>query len=94
MSAGDKPFSFTWLLHTYFKLDDVAKTTVSGLTGLTYIDKVCAVCVCVCVCVCVRACVRVCVCACVHVHIQVSVCLYKWLIVESCAIYSFISVVF
>jgi glucose-6-phosphate 1-epimerase len=38
-NKGDRSFSFTWLLHTYFKLDDVAKATVSGLGGLTYIDK-------------------------------------------------------
>jgi glucose-6-phosphate 1-epimerase len=33
-------FSFTWLLHTYFSLPDITKTTISGLGGLTYIDKV------------------------------------------------------
>ena len=38
--ADKEPFSFTWLLHTYFKLPDVSKTTISGLKGLTYIDKV------------------------------------------------------
>ncbi|CAI8020401.1 Putative glucose-6-phosphate 1-epimerase [Geodia barretti] len=32
-------FSFTCLLHTYFSLPDVTKSTVSGLGGLTYIDK-------------------------------------------------------
>ena len=35
-------FSFTCLLHTYFSLPDVTKSTVSGLGGLTYIDKVAA----------------------------------------------------
>lgn len=34
------PFSFTWLLHTYFSVPDVTKVTISGLGGLTYIDKV------------------------------------------------------
>lgn len=33
-------FSFTWLLHTYFRLPDISKTTISGLGGLTYVDKV------------------------------------------------------
>jgi glucose-6-phosphate 1-epimerase len=32
-------FSFTCLLHTYFSLPDISQTTVSGLGGLTYIDK-------------------------------------------------------
>ena len=39
-SAGDKPFDFTTLFHTYFKVPDVTQTTVSGLEDLTYIDKV------------------------------------------------------
>ena len=38
--TDEKPFEFTTLLHTYFRVPDVTKTTVSGLTGLTYVDKV------------------------------------------------------
>ena len=33
-------FDFTCLLHTYFSLPDVSKTTISGLGALKYIDKV------------------------------------------------------
>ncbi len=33
-------FDFTCLLHTYFLLPDVSKTTISGLGGLLYVDKV------------------------------------------------------
>jgi glucose-6-phosphate 1-epimerase len=32
-------FSFTCLLHTYFRVPDVAKATVSSLSGLTYTDR-------------------------------------------------------
>ncbi|XP_064391052.1 uncharacterized protein LOC135338887 [Halichondria panicea] len=32
-------FDFTCLLHTYFLLPDVSKTTISGLGGLLYVDK-------------------------------------------------------
>ena len=39
-TVDKEPFSFTWLLHTYFKLPDVSETTISGLKGLTYTDKV------------------------------------------------------
>lgn len=39
-SADEKPFEFTTLFHTYFRVPDVTKTTVSGLKGLTYVDKV------------------------------------------------------
>ncbi|XP_011408306.2 PREDICTED: putative glucose-6-phosphate 1-epimerase isoform X2 [Amphimedon queenslandica] len=35
-----EPFSFTWLLHTYFAVPDVTKCTISGLSCLTYKDKV------------------------------------------------------
>ena len=38
--VGDSPFSFTWLLHTYLKLNDITMTTISGLKGLSYVDKV------------------------------------------------------
>lgn len=33
-------FDFTCLLHTYFSLPNVSKTTISGLGALKYIDKV------------------------------------------------------
>ena len=39
-STDDKSFEFTTLLHTYFRLPDVTQTTVSGLGGSTYVDKV------------------------------------------------------
>ena len=37
---GDQPFDFTALLHTYFRLPDINKTTVDGLKGCAYFDKV------------------------------------------------------
>ena len=40
LSTGTGPFEFTCLLHTYFLLPDVANTTISGLGGLHYVDKV------------------------------------------------------
>lgn len=39
-NKGDQAFDFTTLFHTYFRVPDVTQTTVSGLKGLTYIDKV------------------------------------------------------
>ena len=36
-------FDFTCLLHTYFRVPDISKTTISGLGGLKYVDKVCTV---------------------------------------------------
>ncbi|XP_033634912.1 putative glucose-6-phosphate 1-epimerase [Asterias rubens] len=39
-NTGEDPFSFTALLHTYLSVSDVTKTTVSGLKGLKYVDKV------------------------------------------------------
>ena len=33
-------FGFTCLLHTYFRVPDISKTTISGLGGLHYVDKV------------------------------------------------------
>lgn len=39
-NTGDKEFSFTILLHTYLRLDDVNKLSISGLRGCPYIDKV------------------------------------------------------
>lgn len=38
--ADTVPFDFTCLLHTYFRVPDVSKTTISGLGGLKYVDKV------------------------------------------------------
>ncbi len=34
-----KPFQFTCALHTYFLISDIAKTSVSGLKSIHYIDK-------------------------------------------------------
>lgn len=39
-NKDEKSFEFTTLLHTYFRVPDVTKTMVSGLNGLTYMDKV------------------------------------------------------
>ncbi|KAH7153143.1 galactose mutarotase-like domain-containing protein [Dactylonectria macrodidyma] len=36
---GDVPFDFQTLLHTYFKIDDISSTEVSGLEDSEYIDK-------------------------------------------------------
>ena len=38
--ADEKAFAFTTLLHTYLRVPDVTQTTVSGLKGLNYVDKV------------------------------------------------------
>lgn len=38
--SDERPFEFTTLFHTYFRVPDVTQTTVSGLQGLTYVDKV------------------------------------------------------
>lgn len=38
--ADQKAFAFTTLLHTYLRVPDVTQTTVSGLKGLNYVDKV------------------------------------------------------
>jgi glucose-6-phosphate 1-epimerase len=37
-NTGTAPFSFTCALHTYFAVDDIAKTAVEGLQGCTYED--------------------------------------------------------
>lgn len=37
---GDQSFTFTTLLHTYFRLLQVSDVTISGLSKLEYIDKV------------------------------------------------------
>ncbi|XP_062516315.1 uncharacterized protein LOC134191719 [Corticium candelabrum] len=39
-NTGDHQFDFTILLHTYFRLPDIRKTTVDGLKGCMYTDKV------------------------------------------------------
>lgn len=38
--SGDDDFDFTCLLHTYIRVPDVTKVTVSNLKGLQYVDKV------------------------------------------------------
>merc|ERR1712007_72204 len=38
-NVGEAAFSFNALLHTYFKIPDVANVTVRGLRGLSYVDK-------------------------------------------------------
>jgi glucose-6-phosphate 1-epimerase len=38
-NVGDKPVVFTQALHNYFHVGDVRKVTVTGLNGLTYLDK-------------------------------------------------------
>jgi glucose-6-phosphate 1-epimerase len=39
-NTGDFPFSFNFLLHTYFNIPDVGDVAVRGLAGRSYIDKV------------------------------------------------------
>jgi glucose-6-phosphate 1-epimerase len=39
-NTGTTPFTFGDALHTYFNIGDIHKTTVSGLKGLKYVDKV------------------------------------------------------
>ncbi|XP_065836916.1 uncharacterized protein [Oscarella lobularis] len=39
-NTGDTSFDFTTLLHTYFRVEDVTKTTVDGLKGCKVFDKV------------------------------------------------------
>ncbi|XP_053405512.1 uncharacterized protein LOC123565460 [Mercenaria mercenaria] len=39
-NKGDEAFSFTTLMHTYFRVDDIRKTGVKGLKGLKFEDKV------------------------------------------------------
>jgi len=38
-NTGDAPFSFTAALHTYIEVADIRTAKVSGLKGLTYLDK-------------------------------------------------------
>ncbi|KAK2745859.1 hypothetical protein FQN57_003472 [Myotisia sp. PD_48] len=37
---GTQSFEFQTLLHTYFRIEDISKTRISGLRGKTYVDKV------------------------------------------------------
>lgn len=39
-NTGKEAFSFTDALHTYFKVGDISEVEVTGLKGLTYLDKV------------------------------------------------------
>ncbi|EON68089.1 hypothetical protein W97_07237 [Coniosporium apollinis CBS 100218] len=39
-NEGDEGWEFQMLLHTYLRIDDISKTTISGLGSATYIDKV------------------------------------------------------
>lgn len=39
-NTGDAPFALTQALHTYFAVGDIARTSVRGLAGCTYIDTV------------------------------------------------------
>lgn len=39
-NTGDNEFDFTALLHTYFRVNDIAAVKVYDLAGLNYLDKV------------------------------------------------------
>jgi D-hexose-6-phosphate mutarotase len=39
-NTGAGPFTFEEALHTYLAIGDIAKTSITGLAGVTYIDKV------------------------------------------------------
>lgn len=39
-NVGDRPFTITQALHTYFTVGDITQTQVLGLDGTSYIDKV------------------------------------------------------
>ncbi|KAJ4359793.1 uncharacterized protein N0V89_000349 [Didymosphaeria variabile] len=39
-NEGQQSFEFQFLLHTYFKIQDISKVAVNGLLGVTYVDKV------------------------------------------------------
>lgn len=39
-NSGDQPFTITQAFHTYFGIGDIHQTSVSGLEGKSYIDKV------------------------------------------------------
>jgi glucose-6-phosphate 1-epimerase len=38
-NTGDRPFTLTQALHSYFAVGDIAQTTVTGLDGCRYADK-------------------------------------------------------
>jgi glucose-6-phosphate 1-epimerase len=38
-NTGKDPFLFQTALHTYFRVEDIRKTSVQGLCGITYIDS-------------------------------------------------------
>jgi glucose-6-phosphate 1-epimerase len=40
LNSDARPMSFTTLLHTYLRVDDINKTSVRGLKGRQYVDKV------------------------------------------------------
>lgn len=39
-NEGEESFEFQFLLHTYFKIQDISKVAVTGLSGTEYVDKV------------------------------------------------------
>jgi len=39
-NEGEESFEFQFLLHTYFKVSDISKVAITGLSGTEYIDKV------------------------------------------------------
>lgn len=39
-NTGDKEFPCTFLLHTYFRTEDIGSVGITGLNGASYIDKV------------------------------------------------------
>lgn len=39
-NSGDEDFSYGSALHTYFRVADISRTTVAGLGGATFLDKV------------------------------------------------------
>ncbi|KAI9754393.1 MAG: hypothetical protein M4579_004731 [Chaenotheca gracillima] len=38
-NEGEKSFEFCLLMHTYLRVDDITKTTISGLQNISYVDK-------------------------------------------------------
>lgn len=39
-NAGSTPFQFQMLTHTYFRVPDISKTSITGLAGVRYTDKI------------------------------------------------------
>jgi len=39
-NEGEESFEFQFLLHTYFRVNDISKVTVNGLGSVEYVDKV------------------------------------------------------